>query len=151
MSSIECNWDQCPASDAKKFIPNRIYFQSPLKTVKCYCEKIIISGYHAIKNLCQQKCVRKLQWLTTCFMSSTASKNLHKYMSVGILQIKQGNRRLPFAHAVHSRRPLPDWSHFQRMQQRWNDPLCCVTLLAIQCSLLEQVRYSALSMGKQKL
>jgi len=45
--------------------------------------------------------------------------------------------------------PLPGRSHFQRTRQQRNDPLCCMTLLAIDWSLLHWACYSALSMGKK--
>jgi len=41
-------------------------------------------------------------------------------------QSKQGNRRLHFARAVHSRHPLPGRSHLQRQQR--NYPFCCMML-----------------------
>jgi len=63
--------------------------------------------------------------------------------------LEQDDRRLHFARAVHSRHPLPGRSHFQRTRQRRNDSLCCVTLSAIEWSLLQRARYSALSMGKK--
>jgi len=68
---------------------------------------------------------------------------------VSILQWKQANRRSHFAHTVHSHHPLPSRSHLQRTPQRRNDPFCCTTSLAIEWSLLQRTRYSALSMGKK--
>jgi len=63
---------------------------------------------------------------------------------------KQGNRRSHFARAVHSRHPLPGRTNFQRTRRRRNDPLCCMLLLAIERSLLQRARYSALSVGEMR-
>ena len=53
---------------------------------------------------------------------------------------RQGNRRSHFAHTVHSHHPLPDRSHLQQTRQWQNDPFCCMTLLAIEWSLLQRKR-----------
>ena len=63
--------------------------------------------------------------------------------------MQHDNRRLHFARAVHSRHPLPGRSHFQWTRQRRNDPLCRMTLLVIEWSLLQPAPYSALLIGKE--
>jgi len=54
-----------------------------------------------------------------------------------------------FARTVHSHHPLPGRSHLQRTPQRRSDSFCCVTLLAIEWSLLQRTRYNVFSVGKK--
>jgi len=44
---------------------------------------------------------------------------------------------------------LPGRYHLQWTQQQQNDPFCSMMLLAIEWSLLQRMRYTALSMGKK--
>jgi len=80
-----------------------------------------------------------------CWLSEIV---LGQYINGGLITT-QGNLRLHFARAVHSRQPLPGRSHFQWTRQWRNDPLCCMTISAIDWSLLQWARYIALSMGKK--
>jgi len=93
-------------------------------------------------------------WTTTSLSFSASTVRCAEYKfneseKMTKAQTQQGNRRLHFTRAVHSHHPLPGRSHFQRTQQRQNDPLCCIMLLTIKWTLLQQTCYSALSMGNK--